>query len=359
MSKLILGIESSCDETAAAVVADGRTIRSNVIASQVDFHRRFGGVVPENASRLHVEAIVPVIRQALAEADVRLADLAAIAVTYGPGLVGALLVGLSAAKGLALAAGKPLIGIHHLEGHIAANYLADPSLEPPFICLVVSGAHSHLVRVDSYTTCSTLARTRDDAAGEAFDKIARAVGLGYPGGPLLDRAAAGGRSDAFKLPRTDFADSLDFSFSGVKTAALNQLARLQQQAEREGHGSWQMLVPLADFAASFQQALVDVLVDHTFRALADSGLDRLALAGGVAANSLLRSQMAARAAASGVRLSQPPLALCTDNAAMVASAGYYAWQAGRQDDLSLNAVPYLELGGKPLPQAAKEMESAQ
>jgi N6-L-threonylcarbamoyladenine synthase len=221
-SDLILGIESSCDETAAAVVADGRVILSSVIASQADLHSAYGGVVPEIASRMHVEAILPVIDQALEEAGKTPADLSAIAVTYGPGLVGALLVGLSAAKGLAWATDKPLIGVHHIEGHIAANYLADPDLQPPFLCLVVSGAHSHLVLVEDYGRNTVLARTRDDAAGEAFDKIARAIGLGYPGGPLIDRAAEGGRTDAFALPRSRFADSLDFSFSGLKTAALNQ-----------------------------------------------------------------------------------------------------------------------------------------
>jgi len=345
MADLILGIESSCDETAAAVVADGRLILSSVIATQADFHRQFGGVVPEIASRMHVEAILPVIDQALTEAGVGLADLAAIAVTRGPGLVGALLVGLSAAKGLALAAGKPLVGVHHIEGHMAANYLDDPELQPPFLCLVVSGAHSHIVLVEDYGHNTILARTRDDAAGEAFDKIARAVGLGYPGGPLLDKAAAGGRTDAFRLPRTDFADSLDFSFSGLKTAALNQLNRLQQQAGREGI-AWTDIVSLQDFAATYQQAIVDVLVDHTFQAVEQHDLNRLTLAGGVAANSCLRRCMAERAARQGVVLSYPPLVLCTDNAAMIASAGYYAWRAGQCDDLSLNAVASLELTEK-------------
>lgn len=342
MPDLILGIESSCDETAAAVVADGRSILSSVIATQADFHQQFGGVVPEIASRMHVEAILPVIDQALTEAQVSLSDLAAIAVTRGPGLVGALLVGLSAAKGLALVSGKPLIGVHHIEGHMAANYLADPKLQPPFLCLVVSGAHSHIVLVEDYGRNVILARTRDDAAGEAFDKIARAVGLGYPGGPLLDRAAAGGRTDAFRLPRTDFPDSLDFSFSGLKTAALNQLNRLQQQAAREGK-TWTDIISLQDFAATYQQSIVDVLVDHTFQAVGQYNLKRLTLAGGVAANSCLRRCMAERAERQGVTLSYPPLVLCTDNAAMIASAGYYAWRAGRRDDLSLNAVASLEL----------------
>jgi N6-L-threonylcarbamoyladenine synthase len=345
MPDLILGIESSCDETAAAVVADGRIILSNVIASQADLHSRYGGVVPEIASRMHVEAILPVIDQALSDAGVKLADLAAIAVTRGPGLVGALLVGLSAAKGLALVTGKPLIGVHHIEGHMAANYLADPELEPPFLCLVASGAHSHLVLVKGYQDNRILARTRDDAAGEAFDKIARALGLGYPGGPLLDRAAAGGSTDAFRLPQTDFPDSLDFSFSGLKTAALNQLCRLQQQAARQ-QVTWQDILPLSDFAATYQQAIVNVLVDHTFQALERFGLDHLALAGGVAANSCLRRCMAERAARTGAKLTCPPLILCTDNAAMIAAAGFFAYQSGRRDELSINAVASLELGDK-------------
>mgnify|MGYP000844255048 FL=1 len=339
---LVLGIESSCDETAAAVVAGGRRILSNVIASQADLHRRYGGVVPEIASRMHLEAIVPVIDEALREAGVDLDGIDVIAATRGPGLVGALLVGLSAAKGLALVTEKPLVGVQHIAGHVAANYLTDPDLEPPFLCLVVSGAHSHIVRVEADDRFQILARTRDDAAGEAFDKIARAIGLGYPGGPLLDRAARSGRPDAVELPRTTLADSLDFSFSGVKTAALNQLNRLIQQAEKSGR-TWQDLVPLADFAASFQQAIVDVLVDHTMQAAASTGLRRLALAGGVAANSCLRRCLQAAADQAGLILTVPLPILCTDNAAMIAAAGYRAYKSGRRDDLSLDAVPYLDL----------------
>lgn len=336
----VLGIESSCDETATAVIY-GRHILSNIISSQVDLHRRYGGVVPEVASRAHLEAILPVLDDALKKAACRLEDLDLIAVTYGPGLVGALLVGLSAAKGLALVTEKPLVGVHHLAGHIAANYLATPDLEPPFLCLVVSGAHSHIVRVDAYNRFTVLARTRDDAAGEAFDKIARAIGLGYPGGPLIDQAARGGRPDALYLPRSTFEDSLDFSFSGVKTAALNQLNRLQR-GTKKGE-SWQDLLPLADFAASFQQAIVDVLVDHTMRALEQTGLKRLVLAGGVAANSCLRRSIQEASEQAGVALSLPPPILCTDNAAMIAMAGALSYQCGRVDDLSLDAVPYLEL----------------
>ncbi len=339
----VLGIESSCDETAAAVVKNGRQILSNVIASQAQLHRTYGGVVPELASRAHLEAIIPVIDAALKEAGLGLFELDLIAATSGPGLVGALLVGLSAAKGLALATGKPLVGVQHLAGHIAANYLADPDLEPPFICLVVSGAHSHIVQVKSFTEFTVLARTRDDAAGEAFDKVARSLGLGYPGGPLLDKAAREGDDMALELPRTTMGDSLDFSFSGVKTAALNQLGRLEQQAKQKG-GRWQDLVTLADFAASFQRAVVDVLVEHTFMALARTGQKRLVIAGGVAANSCLRGQMEARAEQEGVKLTFPPLILCTDNAAMIAAAGYYDYLAGKTADLALNAVPYLDLG---------------
>ena len=341
---LVLGIESSCDETAAAVVADGRTILSNVIASQADLHRRYGGVVPEIASRMHVDAILPVIDDALNQANVTLDTIDLIAVTYGPGLVGALLVGLTAAKGLAFATGKPLVGVHHIAGHMAANYLSDPDLEPPFLCLVVSGAHSHIVHVTSSHQFEILARTRDDAAGEAFDKIARVIGLGYPGGPLLDKAAQGGRTDAIDLPRTTMGDSLDFSFSGVKTAALNAFNQLTQKAERLGQ-SWEDLCPLNDFAASFQQAIVDVLVDHTMQAVEKTGLKRLAIAGGVAANSCLRRCLSEAAAKQQVTLSIPPLVLCTDNAAMIAAAGYFIHAAGRVDDLSLDAVPYLELAG--------------
>lgn len=339
---LVLGIESSCDETAAAVVADGRIILSNIIASQADFHRQFGGVVPEIASRMHLEAILPVIDQALVEAGVTLEEIDVLAATQGPGLVGALLVGLTAAKGLALVTGKPLIGVHHIAGHMAANYLADPELEPPFICLVASGAHSHIVLVEDYEQYRILARTRDDAAGEAFDKIARAMGLGYPGGPLLDRASQGGRPDAILLPQTDFPGSLDFSFSGLKTAALNQLNRLQSIASRQNQ-TWQDLVSLADFAASFQQAVVDVLIDHTLAAMKSHQIKRLVIAGGVAANSCLRRCLAERAVLEGIKMTCPPLILCTDNAAMIAAAGYFAWRGGRQDDLSLNAVPSLDL----------------
>lgn len=339
---LILGIESSCDETAAAVVAGGRRILSNIIASQADLHSRYGGVVPEIASRQHVGAVLPVIDEALRTAGVNLADIDGIAVTAGPGLVGALLVGVSAAKGIAEVTGKPLIAVHHIAGHIAANYLANPELDPPFLCLVVSGGHSHLVLVEADGTFRTLGRTRDDAAGEAFDKIARAVGLGYPGGPLLDKAGQGGRSDAFAFPRTRFPDSLDFSFSGLKTAALNQLNQIRQAAERDGVAFAERFA-LADFAASFQQAIADTLVEHTRQAAVMTGLRRVAIAGGVAANRTLRAAMQRMADEAGLELTIPPLVLCTDNAAMIAAAGHRDFLAGRFADRSLNARSSLDL----------------
>ena len=340
----VLGIETSCDETAAAVVVDGRIVLSDVIASQVALHARYGGVVPEIASRLHVESIVPVVEKALADARLGLSDLDGIAVTCGPGLVGALLVGVSAAKGLASVSGLPLIGVHHVAGHIAANYLSSPDLEPPFVCLVASGGHSHIVLVREPTRFEILARTRDDAAGEAFDKIARAMGLGYPGGPAVDLEAEGGRKDAVSYPRRDLgAGSLDFSFSGVKTHALNSLNRLKMAAAEQGIDVWS-LMPRKDFAASFQSAVVEALVEHAFAALERSGLRTLAMAGGVSANRELRRRMQLRADRDGISLHYPPLRLCTDNAAMIAAAGTYALRSGRTDGMDLNADPSWELG---------------
>ena len=309
MDSLILGIESSCDETSAAVIKNGRYILSNVISSQVDLHKKYGGVVPEIASRKHVELIMPVVNQALEEAGIVLNDVSAVGVTYGPGLVGALLVGLTAAKAIAFTAGKPLVGVHHIEGHIAANYLQYPELEPPFICLVASGGHSHIVLVESYNKFEILGQTRDDAAGEAFDKISRAIGLGYPGGPLIDKYAAQGNSSAYKFPRVQFDDgSLDFSFSGLKTAVLNHLNRLEQTGEQ---------INIPDIAASFQQAVVDVLVKNTIKAAEIKRVNKIALAGGVAANSQLRRDMKSKAGKQGIEVLYPDLILCTDNAAII------------------------------------------
>lgn len=335
MDTLILGIESSCDETAASVVKNGRCIMSNVISSQIDLHKKYGGVVPEIASRKHVELIMPVINQALDEAGVALTDVDAIGVTYGPGLVGALLVGLTAAKAIAFTADKPLIGVHHIEGHIAANYLQYPELEPPFICLVASGGHSHIVNVEDYNRFEILGQTRDDAAGEAFDKISRAIGLGYPGGPLIDKHAALGNSQAIKFPRVYFDDgSLDFSFSGLKTAVLNYLNRLEQTGEK---------LNIPDIAASFQQAVVDVLVKNTINAAKLKHINKIALAGGVAANSQLRSEMKNAAGKQGIEVMYPGLVLCTDNAAMIGCAAYYEYIRGARAGMDLNAVPGLRL----------------
>ncbi len=327
---LILGIESSCDETAAAVVEDGRRVLSNVIASQVEEHRLYGGVVPEIASRRHAEAISNVVDRAIAEAGVTLADIDAIAVTYAPGLIGALLVGVSFAKGLAMATGKPLVPVHHLRGHIAANYLAHPTLEPPFLCLVVSGGHSHIVSVTDYTRFSVIGRTRDDAAGECYDKAARAMGMPYPGGVALDKLAATGDPTAYPLPRPHVEGSVyDFSFSGLKMAVLNRLNNAAQKGEEVNH---------ADLCASFQQTVVSMLTENTMRAAADTGARCIVMAGGVSANSGLRAGMEAACAAAGLPLYAPPLSLCGDNAAMIAAQGYYEYRAGNVADTDLNAV---------------------
>ena len=334
----ILGIETSCDETSAAVVANGRTILSNIISSQVDLHKKFGGVVPEIASRKHVELVLPVINQALEEACIKAEEVDAVGVTYGPGLVGALLVGLSAAKGIAYVLNKPLIGVHHIEGHIAANYLENPLLEPPFTCLVASGGHSHIVYVEGFDSFEIMGRTRDDAAGEAFDKIARAVGLGYPGGPLIDKTAVRGNSRAIDFPRVHFpGGSLDFSFSGLKTAVLNYLNTMEQKGEK---------IVIEDLCASFQQAVVDVLVRNTVEAAQTKKTGKIALAGGVAANSLLRRSMADAAAEKGMEVFYPRPILCTDNAAMIAGAAYFQYKSGNTADLCLNAIPGLKLGDR-------------
>ena len=326
----ILALESSCDETAAAVVADGRRVLSNIVASQVEEHKLYGGVVPEIASRRHAEAVTGVTRQALAAAGLSLSDIDAVAVTYAPGLIGALLVGVNFAKGLAYSADLPLIPVHHLRSHIAANYLASPELTPPFLCLVASGGHSHLVEVEDYTRIRVLGRTRDDAAGECFDKAARAMGLPYPGGVHLDRLAADGNPDAYALPHPHVTGSpYDYSFSGLKTAVLNLL----HNAEQRG-----MTVSLPDLAASFQKTVVDQLAGNLLRAADDTGAKTLVLAGGVSANSGLRSRMESECRKRGLSLYRPPLELCGDNAAMVGAQAYYEYLAGTRAGLDLNAA---------------------
>ena len=333
---VILGIESSCDETAAAVVRNGREVLSNVISSQIALHTLYGGVVPEIASRKHIEKINVVIEQALSEAQMTLDDLDAIGVTYGPGLVGALLVGVSEAKAIAYAKKLPLIGVHHIEGHISANYIENKDLEPPFACLVVSGGHTHLVIVKDYGKYEIVGRTRDDAAGEAFDKVARAIGLGYPGGPKIDRVSKEGNPDAIAFPRAKVADSAyDFSFSGLKSAVLNYL-----------NGCKMKNIPIvqADVAASFQKAVVDVLVDHAMHAVEEYDFKKFAIAGGVASNSALRAAMEEACRKRGVAFYHPSPVFCTDNAAMIGSAAYYEYLAGTRSGWDLNAVPNLKLG---------------
>lgn len=333
---LILAIESSCDETAAAVVRNGREVLSNVISSQIDLHTLYGGVVPEIASRKHIERINQVIEEALSTAGVSLAQTDAVAVTYGPGLVGALLVGVAEAKAIAYAAGKPLVGVHHIEGHIAANFIEHPELEPPFLSLVVSGGHTHLVRVEDYGVFTILGRTRDDAAGEAFDKVARAIGLGYPGGPKIDRVAREGDPEAIAFPRTHIEDApYDFSFSGLKSAVLNYINGCQMKGQEYRQ---------ADIAASFQKAVTDVLVGNAMRAVEKYHADRFAIAGGVAANSALRQAMKEACEERGVKLYYPSPVYCTDNAAMIGVAGYYEYQKGVRHGLDLNAIPNLRLG---------------
>ncbi len=331
---LTLGIESSCDETSAAVLRGGRTVLSNVISTQIPIHQKFGGVVPEIASRKHIVNIMPVIDEAVRQAGVTLTDIDQVAVTYGPGLVGALLVGVSAAKALAFSLGVPLIGVNHLEGHIFANFLASPELAPPFVALVVSGGHTALVRVDDYNRFRMLGQTRDDAAGEAFDKVARVLGLPYPGGPQIDKLAAEGEP-VIDFPRAlEEKGNYEFSFSGLKSAVLNYI-----NSERmKGHA-----LRTADIAASFQSAVVEVLTHKAFEAVQSSGLDTLVLAGGVAANSGLEARLRQEAAKRHVRFYFPDRILCTDNAAMIGCRGYYQALAGEESDLYLNAVPGLGL----------------
>lgn len=348
---LILGIETSCDETAAAVVKNGRTVLSNVISSQIDLHTLYGGVVPEIASRKHIEKINPVIRMALERAGVTLDDIDAVAVTYGPGLVGALLVGVAEAKAIAWARKLPLVGVHHIEGHVSANYIEHPDLEPPFMCEIISGGHTHLVIVKDYGEFEILGRTRDDAAGEAFDKVARAIGLGYPGGPKIDACAKNGNPEAIAFPRSHVTDkgltnltfargnhemsNYDFSFSGLKSAVLNYLNKCEMTKTPYSR---------EDVAASFQQAVVDSLVDTAMRGVRDFQVDKFAIAGGVAANSALRAAMKKACQENGVKFYYPSPVYCTDNAAMIGTAGYYEFLKGHTSGWDLNAVPNLKLG---------------
>ena len=380
----ILAIESSCDETAAAVVRNGREVLSNIISSQIALHTLYGGVVPEIASRKHIEKINPVITEALAKAGMTLDEIDAIAVTYGPGLVGSLLVGVAEAKAIAYAAGKPLIGVHHIEGHVSANYISHPELEPPFLCLVVSGGHTHIVMVEDYGTYRIIGRTHDDAAGEAYDKIARAIGLGYPGGPKVDALSKQGDPEAIAFPRAHIEDCpYDFSFSGLKSAVLNYIniekmklrdaaknnaaAADAEEAPETGRKAAELTrhgVPTggdaegtescpdvfsdgttkADLAASFQAAVVDVLVTRTIAAAKAEGVTTVAIAGGVASNSALRNRMREVGEANGMRVLYPEPVLCTDNAAMIGAAAYYEYLRGNVADLTLNAVPGLKLG---------------
>lgn len=334
-SKLILSIESSCDETSAAVVKDGREVLSNIIASQIDTHKKFGGVVPEVASRMHIEVVNGVVEEALKEANATLDDIDAIGVTYGPGLVGALLVGLQYAKGLAMATGKPLIGVNHIEGHISANYIEHKDLKPPFVSLVVSGGHTFIVHVKDYGVYEVIGQTRDDAAGEAYDKVARAIGLGYPGGPKVDKLAKEGDKNAIKFPRAKFNDdSLDFSFSGVKSAVLNYLNKAKMKNEE---------INRADIAASFQEAIVDVLRTNVFETCKQKKLDKIAIAGGVASNSALREALIEEGNKKGIKILFPAPILCTDNAAMIGSAAYFRFIKGEVSPLDLNAKPNLKL----------------
>lgn len=332
MSKdtLCLAIETSCDETSVAIVKNGREVLSNIISTQIDIHTKYGGVVPEIASRNHVENITFVIKEALEKANVTLEDVDFIACTYGPGLVGALLVGVSTAKAMAYALNKPLVGVHHIEGHIAANYITNKELKPPYLCLVVSGGHSHLVHVKDYTEFEVLGKTRDDAVGEAFDKVARVIGLSYPGGPKIDKAAKEGKP-TYTLPRTYF-ENLDFSFSGIKTAVINLVHK-----EKDN-------ININDLCASFEEAVTDVLMKNVLEAAKQIGTDKIAIAGGVSANSYIRDRMKKLGEENNFQIYYPELVLCTDNAAMIGSAGYYNYLKGKTSTLDLNAMPNLKIG---------------
>lgn len=333
--KLILSIESSCDETSAAVIKDGRYVLSNIIASQIDTHEKYGGVVPEVASRMHIEVINGVVMEALEKAEVTLDDIDAIGVTYGPGLVGAVLVGLQYAKGLAFATKKPLVGVNHIEGHICANYIEHKDLKPPFVSLVVSGGHTFIVHVKDYGEYEVIGQTRDDAAGEAYDKVARALGLGYPGGPKIDKLSKEGNENAIKFPKANFHDdTLDFSFSGVKSAVLNYLNKCKMQ---------NVEINSADVAASFQKAVIDVLKENVLKTCTKKNIDKIAIAGGVASNSALRSVLINEAKKKGIEVLFPSPVLCTDNAAMIGSAAYFNLINGKTSSLDLNAKPNLKL----------------
>ncbi len=334
----ILAIESSCDETAAAVVVNGREVLSNVISSQIDLHTLYGGVVPEIASRKHIENINPVIEKALSDANCTLDDIDAIGVTCGPGLVGALLVGVAEAKAIAFAKDIPLIGVNHIEGHVCANYVEDKTLEPPFLCLIVSGGHTHLVMVEDYCQYKILGKSRDDAAGEAFDKVARAIGLGYPGGPKIDKAAKEGDAFAYDFPKAKIADNpYDFSFSGVKSAVLNELNAKKMKGED---------IVTEDVAASFQRSVVETLVDRAMLAVEETGMKKIALAGGVASNTELRKKFKEECEKRGIDFYYPSPELCTDNAVMIGSAAYFEYKNGTRDGWNLNAIPNLKLGDR-------------
>lgn len=338
MEKLILSIESSCDETSAAVVKNGREVLSNIIASQIDTHKKYGGVVPEVASRMHIEAVDMVVKEALNEANVTLDEIDAIGVTYGPGLVGALLVGLQYAKGLAFASKKSLIGVNHIEGHICANYIQHKDLEPPFVSLVVSGGHTFIVHVKDYGEYEVIGQTRDDAAGEAYDKVARAIGLGYPGGPKIDKLAKEGNPMALDFPRAKFhEDTLDFSFSGLKSSVLNYLNKCRMQ---------DIEINKADVAASFQRAVVEVLKDNVFLTCKKRNLNKIAIAGGVASNTALREALIREGEEKGIKILFPQPVLCTDNAAMIGSAAYFELIQNKEFTFDLNAKPNLKLGEK-------------
>ena len=327
---VVLGIESSCDETSAAVVVNGRKVLSNVINSQIDIHTEYGGVVPEIASRCHVEVVNQVVKEAVKQAGIKLEDIDVVSPTYGPGLVGALLVGVSYAKGLAYAIQKPLVGVNHIEGHIAANYLTYPELKPPFLCLIISGGHTHLVKIEDYTKFEILGKTKDDAIGEAYDKVARVVGLGYPGGPKIDKLAYEGKPN-IELPKSKI-EGLNFSFSGIKTAVIN----LNHKNPN---------INKADLCASFEKITTEMLIDNVEQAVKQTGINEIVLAGGVSANSYIREEFKKFGEENNIKIYYPELKLCTDNAAMIAAAGYYNYIEGKKSELNLNAVPNLKLGG--------------